>query len=148
VTMLLWPLRHKPGVLSSSQSSNHRNTCPVPSSSMSSMSSSGGTSDVLITPPRTTIAQSTNWDLSTAVKPPNLSRISKQFHIHSSLLLKSPLMNKFNQGKVSSFIYLYNQSSTDYMIICRLGPMRGCGWLQNNIELTSEPPLPKPSGSN
>jgi len=101
VTTLLWLLRRKPRVLSSSQSSNHCNACPVPSSSMSSMSSSGGTSDVLITPPRTTIAQSMNWDLSTAIKPPNLSRISKRFHVHSFSLLKLLLMNKINWGKIS-----------------------------------------------
>lgn len=127
VTTLPWP-RCEHGVLSSSPTSNHRNASPFCSSSMSS---SGGTSDILVTPPRTTIAlQTMNWDKSTTLKPPNLG-ISKRFHVHSSSLLKSPLMNKFNRGKVCQFVHLYHQSFTDYtlvLIIHRLSLMRGCGW--------------------
>ena len=84
---------------------------------MSSMSSSGGTSDFLITPPGTTVPlQTMNCNKSTTVKPSNLT-ISKRFYVHSSALLKSPLMNKFNHGKVCSFVHLYHQLFTDYPLV-------------------------------
>ena len=75
--------------------------CPS-SMSESNMSSSGGTSDLLVTPPITTISlQTMNGNKPTTFKgPPSNLRISKRFHVHSSALLKSPMMNKFNRGKV------------------------------------------------
>ena len=98
------------------------------------MSSSSGTSDLLITPPRMTVAlQTMNWKKSVGTfKGPSNLGISKWVYVH----LHCWNRHWWISLTAAKYVNLSTLIFTDYTLVliihCRLSLMRGCDWLLNH----------------